>query len=354
MASRARTAQRRPAGTLVRDALHFADISLSRGTALFFGLYSLANALATWRSANPSEDIWWIDLSFLPQPGAVALGLACAVALAGFGVSPRMAPWRRWLTAGACVALGAVGLVNTAAFYRLWGAGAFTPGVPVPLSLLIAIAFGLLAWRAWVLRPVKRRGLPGHVGAIAAALVVLSAFPLAQIAFFGTSDYRAKADAAVVFGAKAYADGSLSTSLHDRMTRGIELYRRGLVNTLVVSGGVGASGVDETVAMRNAAEKAGVPRGDIILDHNGVDTDATVRNTVRAFRDEHVTSVLAVSQFYHLPRIKLAYRAAGFDVRTVPAATSLPIPETPLFVVREIPAFWLYWGRAFWRDVRGT
>jgi len=354
MASKAqRAAKPTSASGKAGGGREFLGLALARGAALFFGLYSLANALATVRSANPSEDIWWIDLGVLPQPAAVAIGLACAALLVAFGLLPRMASWRRWLTAAACVVLGAVALINVTAFYRLWGARRFVPGVPVPLSLLIAFAFTLLGWRVWRLRTTGRTGVAGLGAALAAAILITAMFPLAQIAFFGTSDYSAKADAVVIFGARVDADGRLSTSLADRLTRGIELYRRGVVGKLVMSGGVGASGVDETLAMRAAAEKAGVPSHDILLDHKGVDTDATVRNTQRIFHDNHITSVLAVSQFYHLPRIKLAYRAAGRDVRTVPASTSLPIVQTPLFIAREVPAFWLYWGRAFARDVMG-
>ena len=47
---------------------------------------------------------------------------------------------------------------------------------------------------------------------------------------------------------------------------------------------------------------------------------------------------------YHLPRIKLAYAAAGVDVWTVPARTL--DPQTKAIIAREIPAFWLYYLRA--------
>ena len=49
-----------------------------------------------------------------------------------------------------------------------------------------------------------------------------------------------------------------------------------------------------------------------------------------------------------------AYLASGWDVRTVPAREIEPIWKTPLFIVREVPAFWEYWLRAFVRDVRGA
>jgi vancomycin permeability regulator SanA len=106
--------------------------------------------------------------------------------------------------------------------------------------------------------------------------------------------------------------------------------------------------------MRAYAVKRGVPASAIALDHKGVDTDATVDNTLKYFGPSgSAKRVLAVSQGYHLPRIKLAYRAAGVDVRTVPAGQLEPIAKTPLFIAREVPAFWTYWLRAWIRDVVG-
>jgi uncharacterized SAM-binding protein YcdF (DUF218 family) len=91
--------------------------------------------------------------------------------------------------------------------------------------------------------------------------------------------------------------------------------------------------------------RLGVPSDAIILDPGGHNTDASVANTARIFDDNGMRRILAVSQFYHLPRIKLAYARAGVDVWTVPARTIL-VPRTWAIVAREIPAFWLYYLRA--------
>ena len=98
--------------------------------------------------------------------------------------------------------------------------------------------------------------------------------------------------------------------------------------------------------MRDMAVKAGVPEEDVIVDSSGANTEATVRNSIPFFGLEPRSRVLAVSQFYYLPRIKLAYQRAGWNVLTVPAGTSTPIKETPYLVAREIPAYWVYYLRA--------
>lgn len=330
----------------------FVALALARGTAIFVGVYSLASALAAARSLHASQNLWWIDLSFLPSTAAVVLTIASSVALLSYGIAPKAAAWRRFAAVFACVALAGAALFNTADFYRAWGAGTFLPGVAIPLSVVIVVVFGLLGWAIVVLRP-GRQTVTDSLAAVVAFLLVVALFPLAQVGFFGTSDYRAKSDAAVVFGALVFNNGAMSPSLRDRVLTGVELYRAGLVHTLVMSGGVEPNGIDETATMRDAAVKAGVPASAILRDPKGVSTDATVRNTVAIFSAHGIKRVLAVSQGYHLPRVKLAYLAAGWNVRTVPAREIEPIWKTPLFIAREVPAFWEYWLRAFVRDVRG-
>jgi vancomycin permeability regulator SanA len=327
-------------------------LAVARSVALFVGAYSLASTVAGALSHTQSQDLWWIDLRFLPSMVGLVGGVVCSLLLLAFGIAPKTASWRRVLTLVACVALAAAALQNVTAFYRAWGAGSIAPGVPFPFSLVIAVVFGLLGWAVWMLHP-KKLILGDHLAVALGVVVLVALFPLAQVGFFGTSDYRAKADAAVVFGARVFDDRSLSPSLRDRVVTAVGLYKAGLVSKLVMSGGRGANGVDEPQAMRDAAVKAGVPASAIVLDSKGLDTDATVRNTTAIFSRLGVHKVLAVSQGYHLPRVKLAYLAAGWNVRTVPAKEIEPIVQTPLFVAREIPAFWEYWLRAFVRGVTG-
>ena len=59
-------------------------------------------------------------------------------------------------------------------------------------------------------------------------------------------------------------------------------------------------------------------------------------------------SAAVVSDFFHLPRVKLAYQRLGCDVITVPSHARR-IPQTTQLVLREIPAFWVYYLRAVLR-----
>jgi vancomycin permeability regulator SanA len=324
-------------------------LAAARGVAGFIGAYLLASTAASVFGSRIDQAVWLIDTRMLPAPTGAVLTLASAVLLTAFALRPQLSGWRRSATVAACAVLATAALSNAVGFYRAWAAGGIRPGAPVPLSIVAASVFALLAWSALSSRAPRQIGPAMHWAAVAAFVIAAVAFPLAQVASFGTSDYRAKADAAVVFGAMVQPSGLPSTSLADRVNTAVDLYRSGLVHTLMMSGAPEAGGLDEPRTMRAAAMRQGVPASAIIMDDGGTNTDATVADTAALFERDNIRSVLAVSQGYHLARVKLAYLAAGLDVRTVPAGTSVPIVQTPLYIVREIPAFWEYWARSLVR-----
>jgi vancomycin permeability regulator SanA len=285
-----------------------------------------------------------VDLRFLPKIGGQLLLASTGILLLAHGILPVVGGGRRRTASLTAVGIvGIVAAVNAAAYFRIWNAGAIDPRSPVPLSLLIALLLSFI----WVsmLRPpppVTRGTFRAVLAAV--SLVFVIGLPLLQMAFFGTTDYRRPADAIVVFGARVRADGTASLTLSNRVTTATELYLDGLADTIVMTGGIEPSGIDETVVMRDLAMQRGVPSGAIILDPGGRNTNASVANTIGIFRDRGLHRILAVSQFYHLPRIKLAYARAGLDAWTVPARTS--VTRTGAIVAREIPAFWLYYLRS--------
>jgi vancomycin permeability regulator SanA len=288
--------------------------------------------------------LWWIDLRGLPAVVATALLLVSSILLVGFALSPPCAVWRRTLTIAFAGVLGIAALANSAEFYALLARGAVHAGIPIPLSLFICGALALILVANWRAPAVDRkpRSLI-RVLAVAAACAVC--FPVAQMLFFGKTDYRRPADVAVVLGARVYADGRLSDALSDRVRTACQLYRTGLVRRLVMSGGPGDGTIDEPDAMKRAAIGEGVKAEDIWLDKAGVNTEATVRNTERLFQRWHATRILVVSHAYHLPRVKLAYQRDGWDVFTVPAKETYFLRQMPFNMAREVVALWFYYLR---------
>jgi vancomycin permeability regulator SanA len=217
----------------------------------------------------------------------------------------------------------------------------------VPLSAVIALLFVVLALAValrWAPGPVSLRWSALGLGAGVVAWGIV--FPLAQMLFFGTTDYRRPADAALIFGARVYANGQPSELLANRIRTGVELYREGLVPMLVMTGGDGADGWNEAEAMRLVAIADGVPADAVVIDGSGVNTEASVADVTRLVADGSVPlphgTLITVSQAYHLPRVQLAFAAGGIDVLTVPAHDPKFIVEMPILIGREVLAFWAY------------
>ena len=323
-----------------------------RGGAIFLGVFTLVGLIGELRGRTADVNLWWVDVHDLP--GAVRIGLLGTFGGLLFVWGVRSAPGRRWTRAvGVMSAVFAVlALRDCLRFVAAAAGGLVHPALPVPLSIVISLVLALLAFV--VLRaPAGTR--PDSRGTRAAVLVATLgwaiAFPLAQMLFFGTTDYRRPADAAVVFGARVYANGRPSPLLADRIRAGVELNRAGLAPVLVMSGGDGADGFNEALVMRDEAIAQGVDPAAILVDRAGVSTEATVANAMTMLEARSgdprpgVLRLMAVSQAYHLPRVQLAFAAAGIDVLTVPAAEAQPIGEMPFLIAREIPAFWAYFVR---------
>ncbi|HET6494520.1 MAG TPA: YdcF family protein [Thermoleophilia bacterium] len=320
----------------------------ARGLALFLGLFSLLNLVGELRSSGFDQNIWWLDLRPLPTtPSAIMLALAGAL-LVCWGLRPATTGWRRPTTAAVAVALGLVATANGITFYRVWEAGQIRPWLPLPLSFVLAVALLFVAWAA-VRSQLAPRSRWTPLLIVGAVVLCGLLFPLAQQVFFGKTTYVRPVQVAVVFGAQVHADGHPSMSLVDRVRTAANLYKAGLAQRLLLSGAQGADEpVNETAVMRTLAVGFGVPASAIDLDPSGYNTEATVRDTVPVLRAAGYTSVAVVSDFFHLPRVKLAYQRLGYDVTTVPSQARR-IPQTTQLVAREIPAFWVYYLRAVLR-----
>ena len=109
-------------------------------------------------------------------------------------------------------------------------------------------------------------------------------------------------DIGLVLGAAAYGN-SLSDILKDRMDTGIELYNKGKVSSLILSGAE-----NEVSAMKKYALDKGIPESAIMEDPLGINTMASVKNMESS--DKKIT---IISQKYHLPRALFIADHYGID-----------------------------------------
>jgi vancomycin permeability regulator SanA len=327
----------------VRNAIRL----VLRGAALFLATFTLIGLVGELRGRTIDVNLWWVDLEDLPSVIRLALLATLAALLAGWALHPAPGRRLRWATAIGCGLFAGFAVRDVVGFYAVVAAGRIHPAMDVPLSMFIAALLVGLALVA--LRQPNQRAPSGQRAKLALVVAVggwAVVFPLAQMLFFGSTDYRRPADVAVIFGAGMSPSGQPSPLLADRIQTGVDLYRSGLVPRLIMSGSTDANGFNEARVMRGVAVSAGVDPSAIIVDPEGNSTESTVANVVallsRNGSNASSERVIAVSQAFHLPRVQLAFGQAGIDVLTVPAIDPEPVRGSPILIAREIPAFWAY------------
>jgi len=139
------------------------------------------------------------------------------------------------------------------------------------------------------------------------------------------------AQCALVLGARVYDDGTPTPMLADRLQTGIELYRLGKVDKILLSGDHGQTDYDEVNAMLAYVLTRGVPDEDVFTDHAGFSTYDTMYRARDVFK---VTSALVVTQEFHLARAVYTARKLGLEATGV-AADIQPYADEERFAVRD-------------------
>ena len=148
------------------------------------------------------------------------------------------------------------------------------------------------------------------VRACLAALAVV-AFGLGALIWDGLHDEIEPADIGVVLGNTVHPDGTPSRRLAARLDRTAELFKEGIFPLILVSGATGKEGHDEALVMRDYLIERGVPAAQVLVDSEGRTTFATAANTRRVMDERRLSSALVISQYFHVPRARLALRRSG-------------------------------------------
>jgi vancomycin permeability regulator SanA len=129
----------------------------------------------------------------------------------------------------------------------------------------------------------------------------------------GLNDRLGKADLALVLGNKVELDGTPSHRLRARLDKAIELYRAGYFAKILVSGGIGQEGFDEAKVMGEYLMANGISSENILLDNAGITTYASAKNTRKILDQQNLRGVFVITQYYHIPRARLALENFGIS-----------------------------------------
>jgi vancomycin permeability regulator SanA len=157
----------------------------------------------------------------------------------------------------------------------------------------------------------------------------------------GLRDKAAASDVAVVMGTGLREDGQASPRLLARIEAGYEVWKDGLAPVLVVSGASYYNGWNEAAVMRDKLVEMGVPMNAIVADSNGNTSYDTARNVSALMRERGWTSVIVVSQYFHIVRTDYAFKRFGVENVGHVHAKYFGLRDI-WSIAREFPAFYFY------------
>lgn len=137
-------------------------------------------------------------------------------------------------------------------------------------------------------------------------------------------DESRNADAIVVFGAAEYV-GRPSPVFKARLDHAADLYRRGLAPVVITTGGAGADPkFTEGAVGREYLKSLGIPDDHLIAETQSADTAESARRVSTIMHTNHMNSCLAVSDGYHIFRIKQMLAREGVTAYGAPRPNSKP------------------------------
>jgi len=178
----------------------------------------------------------------------------------------------------------------------------------------------------------------------AAALLAYFVVVCLGIVRASTAQELHPSDAIVVFGAAEYS-GHPSPVWRLRLDHAFDLFQQHLAPVVITTGGSGADphfsegGVGHDYLMHR-----GIPDSSLIAETLGSDTAQSAERVAVIMRTNHMNSCIAVSDAYHVFRIRRLLEHEGVQVYVAPRPDSLPRTERQRFVavVREAASYVLW------------
>ena len=179
------------------------------------------------------------------------------------------------------------------------------------------------------------------------ALVLLGFLAVASIQIVHTASLEEGhlADAIVIFGAAEYS-GRPSPVLRARLDHAFDLFQGGIAPVVITTGGAGADpSFSEGGVGRSYLMKRGVPERSLIAETQGRDTAESAVRVAVIMRANGLHSCVAVSDAYHVFRIRKLLEHEGIGpVYVAPRLDSEPhsIGQRMFAVLREASSYLLW------------
>ncbi len=190
--------------------------------------------------------------------------------------------------------------------------------------------------RRWLLR-LEALGLVAL-----AAFLILTAVGIVRE---GSLQELHPADAIVVFGAAEYS-GRPSPVLRARLDHAFDLFEKGIAPVVIVTGGAASDpSFSEGGVGSDYLKHRGIPERNLIAETQGSDTAQSAVRVAVIMRANGLHSCVAVSDAYHVFRIKRLLEHQGIGpVYVAPRPDSKPhsAPQRAYAVMREASSYLLW------------
>jgi uncharacterized SAM-binding protein YcdF (DUF218 family) len=185
------------------------------------------------------------------------------------------------------------------------------------------------------------RPLPLFFLAVAGALILFLGITGSRIVRAAAELPSRKADVIIIFGAAQYA-GRPSPVYRARLDHGLELYVKGWAPIIITTGGAGQDPeFSEGGVGRDYLSHRGVPEQALIAETQGSDTAQSAERIANIMRANGMHTCIAVSDAYHVFRIRALLEREGVDVELAPRPESRPLSIWERFrtVMREAMSY---------------
>jgi len=185
-------------------------------------------------------------------------------------------------------------------------------------------------------------------------LLLLSAAGGGFLLFLGITGFRIlhaagetpmhKADAIVVFGAAEYA-GRPSPVYRARLDHGFDLFQKGLAPVVITTGGAAQDpDFSEGGVGRDYLSRRGIPEESLIAETQSSDTAQSAERVANIMRKNGMRTCIAVSDAYHVFRIRALLEHEGIKAEVAPRPESRPRSLWQRFtaVMREAMSYLLW------------
>jgi len=181
---------------------------------------------------------------------------------------------------------------------------------------------------------------------LVAALLVAGylIFVSSQIVAESSKQDLHRADAIVVFGAAQY-DGHPSPVFRARLDHAFELFQQHLAPVVLTTGGSGSDpSFSEGGVGHDYLVHRGIPESSVIAETQATDTVQSAKRLAVIMRENHMSSCIAVSDAYHVFRVRNLLEREGISVYVSPRPDSRPhsLWQKGVALLRESASFMLW------------